>query len=221
MCTMMFQRETRPAEKRSQNDSRKAVDKLMEYDKLLSSPFTRSELQELFAPNSHRLRDKDIAYSVLTDEEKQIVDELAKVPETTAPAQQNHPIPGNKSFHPQRESSAQEFPGDENLTIDYRRMMKSSVTDAPSLTDDEFNFTSNKSGKIYVWLDNMCFGNSGKKGFYYVRYRMGVCKEWSTAYEHPALIVQKDKLRPDQIDYMERKCQETMDEARKAAAARQ
>ena len=31
----------------------------------------------------------------------------------------------------------------------------------------------------------------------------------STAYGHPALIVQKDKLRLDQIEYMERKCKET------------
>ena len=30
----------------------------------------------------------------------------------------------------------------------------------------------------------------------------------STAYVHPALIVQKDKLRLDQIEYMERKCKD-------------
>ena len=70
------------------------------------------------------------------------------------------------------------------------------------------------TGKIYVWLDSMCFGNSSKKGFYYVRWYnsmldCGLGGFVSTAYGHPALIVQKDKLRPDQIEYMERKCKET------------
>ena len=37
----------------------------------------------------------------------------------------------------------------------------------------------------------------------------------STAYAHPALIVQKNKLRPDQVEYMERKCRETFDAAKK------
>ena len=32
---------------------------------------------------------------------------------------------------------------------------------------------------------------------------------FTTAYNHPVLIVQKSKLRPDQVEYMERKCEET------------
>ena len=41
----------------------------------------------------------------------------------------------------------------------------------------------------------------------------------TTAYAHPQLIVQKSKLRPDQIEYMERKCREPQEEilARQAA----
>ena len=35
-----------------------------------------------------------------------------------------------------------------------------------------------------------------------------------TAYDQPALIVKKSKLRPDQIAFMERKCRETAEEAR-------
>ena len=77
-----------------------------------------------------------------------------------------------------------------------------------------FSYSQCGTGKIYVWLDSMCFGNSSKKGFYYVRwYNSMLDCGWggsvSTAYGHPALIVQKNKLRPDQIEYMERKCQET------------
>lgn len=67
------------------------------------------------------------------------------------------------------------------------------------------------AGDIFVWFDRACYGNGGK-GFYYVRFHSG---RWhSTAYDHPALIVKKSKLRPDQIAFMERKCRETAEEAR-------
>ena len=67
------------------------------------------------------------------------------------------------------------------------------------------------AGDIFVWFDQACYGNGGK-GFYYVRFHSG---RWhSTAYDHPALIVKKSKLRPDQIAFMERKCRETEEEAR-------
>lgn len=67
------------------------------------------------------------------------------------------------------------------------------------------------AGDIFVWFDQACYGNSGK-GFYYVRFHSG---RWhSTAYDHPALIVKKSKLRPDQVAFMERKCRETEEEAR-------
>ena len=67
------------------------------------------------------------------------------------------------------------------------------------------------AGAIFVWFDQACYGNGGK-GFYYVRFHSG---RWhSTAYDHPALLVKKSKLRPDQIAFMERKCRETEEEAR-------
>lgn len=66
------------------------------------------------------------------------------------------------------------------------------------------------AGNIYVWFDRAGYGNGGK-GFYYVRFHSG--RMWcSTAYDHPALIVQKSKLRPDQIAFMDRKCRETEEE---------
>ena len=68
------------------------------------------------------------------------------------------------------------------------------------------------AGDIFVWFDRACYGNGGK-GFYYVRFHSG--RSWQcSAYDHPALIVKKSKLRPDQVAFMERKCRETEEEAR-------
>ena len=135
MCTIMFYRETLPAEKRSREDSQKAVDRLMEYDRHLSSG----------------------------------------------------------------------SPSDE----DTRK--------APLFEDQPYGISSapwGHGGPVYVWLDNCCFGNSRKKGFYYVRYQLSMYAWGSTAYAHPVLIVRKDKLRPDQVEYMDRKCRETLEAAK-------
>ena len=215
MCTIMLQRETLPAEKRSRSDSQKAVDKLMAYDKLLSEQFTRSELQKLFGKD--RWEYKPEAYSALTDAEKKIVDELGLAPQST-PAEQDETSKTTTAVgYISRLSKAvvSTNPIDTVNISDYRRYLKASLTDAPNFTDNEFGYSRSETGKIYVWLDSMCFGNSSKKGFYYVRwYNSMLDCRWgcvSTAYGHPALIVQKDKLRPDQIEYMERKCKETRD----------
>ena len=37
----------------------------------------------------------------------------------------------------------------------------------------------------------------------------------TTAYAPPVLVVQKSKLRSDQVEYMERKCMETLAEKKK------
>ena len=131
MCTIMTQRETLPAEKRSCKASQEAVDKLIAYDQELKTN-----------PSAETPRFDDGIFGSI------------------------------------------------------------------------FSYRQRGTGKIYVWLDSMCFGNSSKKGFYYVRWYnsmldCGMGGFVSTAYGHPALIVQKDKLRPDQIEYMERKCKET------------
>ena len=87
MCTILLQSETLPAEKRSSEDSQAEVDKLMEYDRKLSEPFTREELQKIFG--GERLGNTSISkycdtsaieryidYTLLTDAEKEIGDHL-------------------------------------------------------------------------------------------------------------------------------------------------
>ena len=214
MCTIMIQRETLPAERRSRKASQDAVDKLMAYDKLLSEQFTRSELQKLFGKDSWEYKPE--AYSALTDAEKKIVDELGLAPQST-PAEQDETSKTTTAVgYISRLSKAvvSTNPIDTVNISDYRRYLKASLNETPSFDGNMWGCRSNNTGKIYVWLDNMCFGNSNKKGFYYVRWYNSIldCNGWggfSTAYGPPALIVQKNKLRPDQIEYMERKCQET------------
>ena len=142
MCTIMFYRETLPAERRSREDSQKAVDRLMEYDRQLSSESTSGEGSR------------------------------------EAPLFEDQP---------------------------------SGICSAPW----------GRGGPVYVWLNNCCFGNSRKKGFYYVRYQLSMYAWGSTAYAHPALIVQKNKLRPDQVEYMERKCRETFEAAKQEQKRRE
>ena len=88
MCTILLQSETLSAEKRSRKDSQAEVDKLMEYDRKLSEPFTREELQKIF--NKEPMEISSISksfssllsaelyadYLLLTDSEKEIVDDL-------------------------------------------------------------------------------------------------------------------------------------------------
>ena len=194
MCTIMFYPETRPAEKRSRKDSQKAVDRLMEYDRQLSEPFTREELKNIF---SERVFDRG-EYDLLTDDEKNIVEELGLTPPPRKnpdrdPIARTDGIPAEPPSVPQR-----------------RRCLKAEQLDAPGFDGHPFGISlSWTRGDIYVWLDNCCFGNSDKKGFYYVRYQRSMLAWGSTAYAHPVLIVQKNKLRPDQVEFMERKCRET------------
>ena len=210
----MTQRETLPAERRSRKASQDAVDELMAYDQLLSEPFTESELKKLFGKEIWN--NKVDVYSVLTDAEKQIVDMLGLAPDSATAEQEVTEISTTNTSigNVLRKAIGPTKPAYTANVSDYRRYLKASLTDTPNFTDNEFGWSRGATGKIYVWLDNMCFGNSNKKGFYYVRWHNSMLDcGWggfvSTAYGHPALIVQKNKLRPDQIEYMERKCQET------------
>jgi|GEM_PF-4989422 len=201
MCTILLESETLPAEKRSRKDTQKAVDRLMEYDRELSEPFSREELRKLFTPVESISKIPMIPgnYDLLTGSEKAIVDELGLTPE-----------PGKMisrlSVDPTQPESVE----------DRRRQMKAWVIEN-SAFDGRFGWHRNLTGHIYVWLDSMCFGNSDKTGFYYVRWYNSMLdchgSYISTAYGHPALIVQKNKLRPDQMEYMERKCRETRETA--------
>lgn len=195
MCTVMFYRETLPAEKRSVRDSQNAVDRLMEYDRGLSAPFGKEELEKIFSGECLCRQDQREIYELLTEDEWRIVDALGlpPPPEETSPG-----------YRPENQPNAEAR----------RRHLKARLIETPRF-DGSSGVLSDGTGDIFVWLDGMRFGNSNKKGFYYVRWynslldcRLGGVV--STAYGHPALIVQKNKLRPDQIDYMERKCRETL-----------
>lgn len=191
MCTIMAYPETLPAEKRSRKDSQLAVDQLMEYDRRLSEPFSREELKELFAPGHCRFNNAD--YGLLTEAEKAIFEELGLTPK-----------PGETI------SRWDDDPDQPQSLEDRRRQMKAGLTEMP-VFEGGFGSDWDQTGHIYVWLDNMSFGNSDKTGFYYVRYRRSMLWRGTTAYAHPALIVQKSKLRPDQVEYLDRKCRETLD----------
>ena len=86
--------------------------------------------------------------------------------------------------------------------------LKAQGVENPEWRPDRMSMWFEGDGNVYVWLDNWCFGNS-PKGFYYVRFMMTLKEPFSTTYNHPVLIVQKRKLRPDQVEFMERKCEET------------
>ena len=205
MCTILTQSETLPAEKRSHKDSQAAVDKLMEYDRKLSEPFTREELQEIFSQKLESSisiffkfsfqSELYATYLLLNDEEKHLVEEL----ELTPPKTDTLPI----DLEPHLSNE------------DKRRQLKADL-----LNSDYTPGYRNSSGHIYVWLDTGCYCKSKKKGFYYVRYYNSIFFQcygntYSTAYAHPVLVVQKNKLRPDQIEFMERLRQETIADAQK------
>ena len=204
MCTILVQSETLPAEKRSRKDSQTEVDRLMEYDRKLSEPFTREELQKIF----NKERESSISifmkfslqselyatYLLLNEEEKQLVEALDLTPLKT------NTLPVD--LQPDLSNE------------DKRRKLKADL-----LNSDYTPGYRNSSGHIYVWLDTGCYCDSKKKGFYYVRYYNSIFQcygnTYSTAYAHPVLVVQKNKLRPDQIEFMERLRQETIADAKR------
>ena len=204
MCTILVQSETLPAEKRSCKDSQAAVDKLMEYDRKLSEPFTREELQKIFNKEwessisifmKFSLQSELYAtYLLLNEEEKKIVEEL----ELTPPKTDTLPI----DLEPHLSNE------------DKRRQLKADL-----LNSDYTPGCRNSSGHIYVWLDTGCYCKSTKSGFYYVRYYTSILQcygnTYSTAYAHPVLVVQKHKLRLDQVEFMERLRQETIADTQK------
>ena len=205
MCTIMTYPETLPAEKRSRKDSQLAVDQLMEYDRRLAEPFSREELQKIFAPEHHRFNNAD--YDLLTEAEKAIVEELGLTPEPGETISRMSDDPWLN--HPRMSMAPVDQP--ESME-DQRRKMKAGRIGTPTF-DGGFGSGWDHTGHIYVWLDDMSFGNSDKTGFCYVRYQRSMLWRGTTAYAHPALIVQKNKLRPDQVEYMDRKCRETREAA--------
>lgn len=190
MCTILLEDETLPAKKRSRRDSQKAVDDLMERDRKLAAAFTKEELEKLFGKKTGSLsvalhswenRERRADYLLLTEEEKKIVDELGLTPKAPAEDAAETPVSGIAAEK-------------------RRRQMKAEVLFAGT-----FSFRNECSGEIHVWLDNGNYCETREKGFYYVRYRNSILDGYTTAYAHPVLVVQRSKLRPDQIEFMERK----------------
>lgn len=190
MCTILFEDETLPAKKRSRRDSQRAVDDLMERDRKLAAAFSKEELEKLFGKKTDDLsifrhsgadRQRRADYLLLTEEEKKIVDELGLTPEFPAEDAPETPVSGTAAEK-------------------RRRQMKADV-----LFADSFSFRDECSGEIHVWLNNGNYCDTREKGFYYVRYRNSILDGYTTAYAHPVLVVQKSKLRPDQVEFMERK----------------
>ena len=225
MCTILLESETLPAEKLSREDSQKAVDELIARDHGFDKPFTREELRKLFEKEhddgllkNWRLRQRLDDYQLLTEQEKQIVAELGLTPEIPSAK----PDPENPLEQEDRQIAVELglIPSDEDVDLPLEKkrcQMKADVLAAYFSRGDN-------SGEIYVWLDNMNYC-SEKKGFYYVRYHNSIleCHRrgcYSTAYAHPVLVVQKNKLRPDQVEYMERKCRETLEDSRREHEAR-
>ena len=202
MCTILTQSETLPAEKRSRKDSQAEVDKLMEYDRKLAEPFTREELQKIFSKEwessisifmKFSLQSELYAtYLLLNEEEKQLVEALDLTPLKT------NTLPVD--LQPDLSNE------------DKRRQLKADL-----LNSDYTPGYRNSSGHIYVWLDTGCYCKSTKSGFYYVRYYNSIFQYYDStpAYAHPVLVVQKNKLRPDQIEFMERLRQETIADAKR------
>jgi len=195
MCTILLEDETLPAKKRSRRDSQRAVDDLMERDRKLAATFTKEELEKLFGRETDDLsiflhsgadRQRRADYLLLTEEEKRIVDGLGLTPEFPAEDAPKTPVSGTAATK-------------------RRRQMKAEVLFAGA-----FSFRDECSGEIHVWLDNGNYCDTREKGFYYVRYRNSILDGYTTAYAHPVLVVQKSKLRPDQIEFMERKCAATI-----------
>ena len=197
MCSILLEPETLSAERRSREDSQKAIDQLMTYDRRLSEPFSREDLSKLFNPKEQIFRITSLRanYEMLTDEEKAIVEELGLTPK-----------PGETISDMGDESKQQQS------VEDRRREMKARLIDSPNFDGtwrrgDTWGLYH--TGHIYIWLDNMNYCST-TKGFYYVRYQNSLLWMGTTAYAPPVLVMQKSKLRPDQVEYMERKCKETL-----------
>jgi len=93
-----------------------------------------------------------------------------------------------------------------NASLASAKTARNQVDELIELAENRMERTG--SSDIYVWLDSGCYGNSIGTGYYYVR--LHDPRSWfCTAYDAPYLIVKKSKLRPDQIEFMERKCAET------------
>ena len=174
-------------------DPQKTVDQIMEYDRRLSEPFTAEELQKLFGPERAVIDTE--AYSVLTEAEKQLLSELDLDKE----------FPVVHDDNCTRTATGCDTPPIDQLAV--RREKKASLIDSP----DFFTITLQSGVNINVFADEIYSDNSEKEPVYRIRLSSPLLWGGLTPCPPPAITVQKSKLRPEQIKYMERKCKETAD----------
>ena len=190
MCTLLTMDETAIARERSIEDTRKDVDKLIAFDRKLSEPFTRKELKELFSETGFQLY---FLYTspreILNEDELKIVSEL-----------------GVDSL---KLRGFLERENHENVNVPQeRRWLKAQFVAAPHFHGyGSAHFK--QSDNIRVARVSCRDQRSRKREYYFVRYRKSISCVFTTAYEYPDLVVERNKLRPDQVAYMERKCKES------------
>ena len=158
-------------------------------EKSLCSAMKRLDIEDEELEQAQRLWDR---WQLLTEEEKQLAEKFGLTPVQPKTSKRRNNI---------WDTVAKIGPDSKPESVEERRL---------ELKTGLFHIPRN----IFVWLDNMNYC-SEEKGFYYVRYQNSMLWNGTTAYAHPVLVVQKSKLRPDQVEYMEHKCRETIDDAKK------
>ena len=160
------------------------MDKLIAFDRKLSEPFIREELKELFSETGFQLY---FLYTspreILNEDELKIVSEL-----------------GVDSL---KLRGSLERENHENVNVSQeRRWLKAQFVKAP-------HFYGYGSAHLKLH-DNIRVARVGchdrrfrKREYYYVRFRQSTSCVISTAYEYPDWVVERKKLRPDQVAYME------------------
>ncbi len=112
-----------------------------------------------------------------------------------------------------RNATAEEAQAQVDLLMEYDRKLKNVADNQERLKIEppRFGMRYSRSYGLFVWFDTMNFCSSRHKGFYYVRYQNSMLADngMSTAYEHPAVVIEKSKLPPQQVEFMEMKCTET------------
>ncbi len=112
-----------------------------------------------------------------------------------------------------RNATKEEAQAQVDLLMEYDRKLKDTadIQERLQIEPPCFGMWGSRGYGLFIWFDTMNFCPSRHKGFYYVRYQnsMLAMNGMCTAYEHPAVVIEKSKLTPQQVEFMEMKCTET------------
>ncbi len=193
-----------------ESESRKTMEKSKSANLSLSEVSSQKELHKLEMAEELWSR-----YQLMTEEEKSILAELNLTP--VQPPERKH-RPAFSTFRP---SFMRMFPffdrtdaeGSPMYTEKARLRIKMDFVKKPDFPEYSLSPSDSwdNTGHIYVWQDNCNGCESEQNEFYYVRYQLPKQSDDTTEHTHPELVVEKMKLRPDQVEYMKRKCQETIE----------